>query len=153
MAEIIGRLEEIATLKSAIASKEAELIAIYGRRRIGKTYLIRNYYEDRIAFELTGMNNGTLKAQLLQFSKALQKATNAPLPLAPPQNWVEAFTALELMLSTLSKKKKWVVFLMSFHGSTAGSPVFWRPSIISGIPGPVASPSWLWSSVVPLLLG
>ncbi|HCS22095.1 MAG TPA: ATPase [Bacteroidetes bacterium] len=114
MAEIIGRTEEMAVLKSAMASKEAELIAIYGRRRIGKTYLIRNYYEDRIAFELTGMNNGSLKAQLLQFSKALQKASNAPLPLAPPKSWVEAFTALELMLSSLSKKKKWVVFFDEF---------------------------------------
>lgn len=114
MAEIIGRTEEMAVLKSAIASKEAELIAIYGRRRIGKTYLIRNYYEDRIAFELTGMNNGSLKAQLLQFSKALQKASNAPLPLAPPKSWVEAFTALEGMLSSLSKKKKWVVFFDEF---------------------------------------
>jgi uncharacterized protein len=104
----------MAILKSAIASREAELIAIYGRRRIGKTYLIRNYYEDRIAFELTGMNNGTLKAQLLQFSKSLRKAANAPLPLAPPQSWVDAFTALEQMLGTLSKKKKRVVFFDEF---------------------------------------
>lgn len=114
MAEIIGRKEEIAVLKSAITSKEAELIAIYGRRRIGKTYLIRNYYEERMAFELTGMNNGALKAQLLQFSKALQKATNAPLSLTPPQSWVEAFSALEQVLGTLSKKKKWVVFFDEF---------------------------------------
>jgi hypothetical protein len=114
MAEIIGRKPELNVLKSAIVSKEAELIAIYGRRRIGKTYLIRNYYEDRLAFELTGMNDGTLKAQLLQFSKALQQAANAPLPLAPPASWVEAFTALEKMLGTLNKKKKWVVFFDEF---------------------------------------
>lgn len=114
MEEIIGRKEEMAVLKSAITSKEAELIAIYGRRRIGKTHLIRNYYEDRIVFELTGMNGGGLKAQLLQFSKALQNATNAPLSLTPPQSWVEAFTALEQMLGSLSKKKKWVVFFDEF---------------------------------------
>lgn len=114
MGEIIGRREELAVLKSATGSKEAELIAVYGRRRIGKTYLIRNYYKDRIAFELTGMNNGTLKAQLLQFSKALQNAVNTPLPLAPPQGWVDAFIALEQTLSTLSKKKKWVVFFDEF---------------------------------------
>jgi hypothetical protein len=98
----------------AINSTEAELIAIYGRRRIGKTYLIRNYYEDRIAFELTGMNGGSLRAQLLQFSKAMQQATNAPLPLAPPDSWVNAFIALEQMLKTLSKRKKWVVFFDEF---------------------------------------
>jgi predicted AAA+ superfamily ATPase len=73
------RKEEITILKTAFASKEAELIAIYGRRRIGKTYLIRSYYEDWIAFELTDMNNAALKTQLLQFSKALQKAADASL--------------------------------------------------------------------------
>lgn len=114
MAEIIGRREELEVLKKALDSREAELIAIYGRRRIGKTYLIRNYYEDRIAFELTGMNEGTLSAQLLQFSKSLQQATNAPLPLTPPDSWVNAFTALAQMLKTLSKRKKWVVFFDEF---------------------------------------
>ncbi|RYY00829.1 MAG: ATP-binding protein [Gammaproteobacteria bacterium] len=102
MSEIIGRRDEIEVLKSAINSKEAELIAIFGRRRIGKTYLIRNYYGDRIAFELTGMNNGTLNAQLLQFSKSLQQATNAPLPLVTPESWASAFAALEQILKSLS---------------------------------------------------
>jgi len=49
MAQIIKRKEEIAVLKRAIETKEAELIAIYCRRSIGKTYLIGNYYENRIA--------------------------------------------------------------------------------------------------------
>jgi uncharacterized protein len=114
MTEIIGRKEEMAVLKSTVDSKETELIAIYGRRRVGKTYLIRNFYEGRIAFELTGMNDGTLKAQLLQFSKSLQKATAAPLALKPPESWVDAFTALEQMLGTLSKRRKWVVFFDEF---------------------------------------
>jgi len=114
MAEIIGRKEEIEVLQSAISTKESELIAVYGRRRIGKTYLIRNYYEDRIAFELTGMNDGSLKAQLLQFSNAFQKSANSPLPIRPPQSWVEAFAALEKILGSLDKRKKWVVFFDEF---------------------------------------
>jgi AAA+ ATPase superfamily predicted ATPase len=80
MAEIIGRKEELEVLKTAATSKEAELVALYGRRRIGKTYLIRNFYQDQIAFELTGLHNGSLRDQLLLFSKALQVATKAPLP-------------------------------------------------------------------------
>lgn len=114
MAKIIGRENEIEVLNQALLSKEAELVAIYGRRRIGKTYLVRNYFSERIIFELSGMNNGTLKDQLLLFTKALQAATNTPLAMTPPASWVEAFTSLEQVLSKLSKKKKWVIFFDEF---------------------------------------
>lgn len=114
MAKIIGREDEIEVLNRALLSKEAELIAIYGRRRIGKTYLIRNHFSDRVIFELTGMNNGTLKDQLLLFTKAVQASANTPLAMTPPSGWVEAFTSLEQVLSKLNKKKKWVVFFDEF---------------------------------------
>jgi AAA+ ATPase superfamily predicted ATPase len=114
MAKIIGRKEEIEQLGKAVQTSDAELIAVYGRRRIGKTYLIRNYYEDRLAFELTGMNDGTLKAQLQQFSLSCQRATQSSQALQPPQNWIEAFSVLEKLLSKLNKKKKWVVFFDEF---------------------------------------
>lgn len=114
MAKIIGREDEIEVLNRALLSKEAELIAIYGRRRIGKTYLIRNHFSDRVIFELTGMNNGTLKDQLLWFTKAVQASANTPLAMTPPSGWVEAFTSLEQVLSKLNKKKKWVVFFDEF---------------------------------------
>jgi AAA+ ATPase superfamily predicted ATPase len=55
MDTIIGREEEIELLKEALQSKNAGLIAVYGRRRVGKTFLIRNYFENHMAFELTGM--------------------------------------------------------------------------------------------------
>lgn len=114
MAKIIGRKEEIAVLKRSLASKEAELIAIYGRRRIGKTFLIRNYFEDHIAFELTGMYNGSLQDQLIQFSKAFQKANETSLAFKTPDSWAEAFGALEQLLATKSRRKKWVIFLDEF---------------------------------------
>ena len=69
MKKIIGRKDKIKLLAEAVASKKASLIAIYGRRRVGKTYLIHTYYEDRLAFELTGQRGATLKVQLKQFSK------------------------------------------------------------------------------------
>ena len=159
MADIIGRRDELEVLKKALDSREAELIAIYGRRRIGKTYLIRNYYEDRIAFDLTGMNEGTLSAQLLQFSKSLQQATNAPLPLTPPDSWVNAFTALAQMLKTLSKRKKWVVFFDEFpwlnsrkSGFLEAFDHFWntwasrQPHLIVVICGSAAS--WMIDNIV-----
>jgi AAA+ ATPase superfamily predicted ATPase len=77
MEKIIGRKEEIQLLKQALQSKEAGFIAAYGRRRVGKTFLIHTYFKDHVAFELTGMDEGSLKAQLLQFGKSLQTATAA----------------------------------------------------------------------------
>lgn len=111
MKKIIGRKEEIKLLAEAAASKKASLVAIYGRRRVGKTYLIHTYYEDRIAFELTGQYGASLKMQLKQFSKELQDATGSALALKPPETWVDAFHALEQYLATKDKRKKWVVFL------------------------------------------
>jgi hypothetical protein len=67
-----------------------------------------------MAFELTGMYNGSLTAQLAQFSKAFQKASGSPLEIRPPGNWIEAFSALEKLLAAKGKRKKWVVFLDEF---------------------------------------
>jgi uncharacterized protein len=114
MNNIIGRKEEIQLLRQALQSKKAELIAVYGRRRVGKTYLIHSYFSNEMAFELTGMYGGSLKSQLLQFSRALQKATGSALTLHPPPNWVDAFHALEQYLGIRNSKKKCVVFLDEF---------------------------------------
>jgi hypothetical protein len=54
MDQIIGRIEEKAILNRKLATADPELIAIYGRRRVGKTYLIRTYLNDKMIFELTG---------------------------------------------------------------------------------------------------
>jgi predicted AAA+ superfamily ATPase len=62
--ELIGRKAEQAILKKALASKEAELVAVVGRRRIGKTYLVRNIYAPHICFEVAGLQNSSTKKQL-----------------------------------------------------------------------------------------
>ena len=114
MENLIGRVEEIALLSDVLKSKEAGLVAVYGRRRVGKTFLIHTYFNDRLAFELTGMYGSSLKEQLQQFSKAMQKATGSTLSFKSPENWVEAFHALEQYLAGKTKGKKWVVFLDEF---------------------------------------
>jgi uncharacterized protein len=159
VAKIIGRENEMEVLNRALLSKEAELIAIYGRRRIGKTYLVRNYFADRIIFELTGMNNGTMKDQLLLFTKALQSATNTPLAMTPPASWVEAFTSLEQVLTKLSKKKKWVIFFDEFpwlnsrrSGFLEAFDHFWnswasrQPNLVVVICGSAAS--WMIENII-----
>jgi len=71
-ARIIGREAEKEILKEMLSSKEAELIAILGRRRVGKTFLVRNYYQKYLVFECTGIHEAGLPEQLFNFSRLLQ---------------------------------------------------------------------------------
>ena len=61
---IIGRKEEIALLEKYISSNHSEFIAIYGRRRVGKTFLIRQYFLNQFAFEMTGIIEGKKAEQM-----------------------------------------------------------------------------------------
>lgn len=109
METIIGREEEKKILTNALQSRDPELIAVYGRRRIGKTFLIRNHYHKHIVFELTGIHEANLKDQLRNFSLALQESMGIPIAPAPPGNWIEAFRQLSDHLKTKEGKKPIVV--------------------------------------------
>ena len=68
--KLVGRREEIRLLDRLYKSQEAEFLAIYGRRRVGKTYLITQYFKDRgIFFEITGSYNATEKEQIKNFHR------------------------------------------------------------------------------------
>ncbi|MET0637015.1 MAG: ATP-binding protein [Chitinophagaceae bacterium] len=109
METIIGRNEEKKVLTEALQSGDAELIAVYGRRRIGKTFLIRNHYDKHIRFELTGVHEANLKDQLRNFSLALQSSMAIPITPADPGNWIDAFRLLSDHLKTLLKKEPVVI--------------------------------------------
>jgi uncharacterized protein len=98
MDQIIGRTEEKMILDQKLATGDPELIAIYGRRRVGKTYLIRTYLKDRIKFELTGIHGASLADQLKNFSLALGKALKSTAPVATASSWLEAFNSLDIYL-------------------------------------------------------
>ncbi len=112
MEKIIGREIEQRQLKNIIASQEAELLAIYGRRRIGKTYLIRNAYERQLIFEFSGVHHATLHQQLELFSDTMSKATG--FPITTTTSWTHAFTLLIEYIKPLLKKEKKVVFIDEF---------------------------------------
>lgn len=114
MGQIVGRTEEQKILGQKKSSSKAELIAVLGRRRVGKTYLIRNYFEKEIVFELTGMHDATLKVQLQNFTIAMQKATKSPVLASVPSNWLEAFTILDSFIGTLPTTQPAVIFLDEF---------------------------------------
>jgi len=114
MEQLVGRTEEKKILENALSNAGAELIAMYGRRRVGKTFLIKSVFEKQLAFEFSGVHNANKKEQLEGFSIALQKAMGSSLKLAIPESWIAAFQLLESYLDTIVKKKKVVVFFDEF---------------------------------------
>ena len=111
---MIGRTNEIARLKHSLKSKESELIAIYGRRRIGKTYLIRNCYKDEIIFEATGLYQGSIQQQLNVFLRQLKLVSKSLNNIESITNWEEAFELLKKYISSLRSKGKKVIFIDEF---------------------------------------
>lgn len=91
---LIGREKEQAILQRALRSNESEMVAVIGRRRVGKTYLIRSVYADRIRFETSGVQNAALKEQLGNFYFQLKNTFGASVPLKAPKTWQEAFFIL-----------------------------------------------------------
>lgn len=103
--QIIGREVEKNELKKAERSNEPEFIAIYGRRRVGKTYLIREYFNDAICFEITGIKQASIKEQLDNFARSLGKAIGMGIQTQTPKSWFDAFNQLEKFLESVKPKK------------------------------------------------
>jgi len=113
MATIIGRESEKKELELAYNSKEAEFIAVYGRRRIGKTFLIKNFFQQKecVYFQSTGIYKGTLKQQLARFTKELGDAFYGGASISAPDNWMAAFEALSKAIENIPRNKKVILFL------------------------------------------
>ena len=109
--QFIGRKKEQEILQKALLSHESEMVSVIGRRRIGKTHLIKTFYNDRIVFELTGVKDAPLEEQLSNFTYALQVASENTLIVKPFKDWMEAFFTLSRYLEKLPKDRKHVVFL------------------------------------------
>lgn len=109
---IAGRLPEQHIFEQAIKSQQSEFIAIYGRRRVGKTFLIREYFEKELRFEMTGIYQASLTDQLENFAKALGKSIGVGIQPQTPKSWLDAFGLLENIIESgsKSKKKKQVIF-------------------------------------------
>jgi AAA+ ATPase superfamily predicted ATPase len=96
---IIGREREINQLEAIVASGKAELVAIYGRRRIGKTFLVKEFFKNKFDFYATGIFEGRKADQLTAFNDALNQNSKKPIPKA--QTWMQAFMQLRDDLSSL----------------------------------------------------
>lgn len=110
MEKLVGREFEISELRRCYESNRSEFIIIYGRRRVGKTFLIDKFFHNTYDFTYVGGHNLTTAKQLKNFAKAMKKAQR--LPHVPKYNdWSEAFDDLEEYLESLPDDKRKVVFI------------------------------------------
>lgn len=105
---IVGRKKELATLNRLYSSTQSEFIAVYGRRRVGKTFLIRQFFKNKFVFQLSGLANATTKEQLINFNLTIKRESKQNLPIA--KTWLEAFEQLITLIESSSNERK-VIFL------------------------------------------
>lgn len=105
----IGREYEIRQLEKYRDSKESEFVVVYGRRRVGKTYLIKEFFEDTYDFKVTGLYNQPKQIQLKNFSLAL--LSYGAKFKAMPSDWLEAFEELKKLLKGIREPRKKIVFI------------------------------------------
>ena len=103
-------MQKSGTLGKISSSRKSEFVAVYGRRRVGKTFLIREFFQYEFDFQLTGLANVTTKQQLTNFHASLQRQSPSASDSIPP-NWFEAFQRLINYLEQIKAARKKVVFL------------------------------------------
>ena len=128
---IIGRHEEYARLDRCMEGKQAQLIVVYGRRRVGKTYLINEYFDNKFDFKITGAYDQPKEFQLKKFAGEIKRQTGKDVTL---KDWDEAFEELREYLEKRPKNKKQIVFFDEMP---------WLENQKSGF---MASFEWFWNS-------
>lgn len=110
--KLIGRRKEQEVLKELLHSEQAEFLAVYGRRRIGKTFLIREFFSSQkvLFFNVTGSKDINLQEQVKHFTKELSTVFYNGASIMPGKNWEDAFEELTKAINNISKKTKIVLF-------------------------------------------
>ena len=105
----IGREYEIRQLEKYRNSKESEFVIVYGRRRVGKTFLIKEFFDDTYDFHVTGLYKKPKQMQLKNFYLALQEYGSNLKKV--PSDWLEAFEELKKLLKGIKENRKKIVFI------------------------------------------
>jgi uncharacterized protein len=105
---MIGREPEIKLLNEKYHSDKSEFLAVYGRRRVGKTYLIRNFFQSKYTFQITGIANANLKQQLQNFELVFKE--QHPKLSTKTENWMDAFQQIKNCIEKSRQNKK-VIFI------------------------------------------
>lgn len=107
--ELIGRAAEYRSLEKCYREKHAQLAIVMGRRRVGKTFLVNESFEDDMVFKVTGSKGASMKDQLDNFFDELR--LRDPSFRETPKSWREAFVLLRQYLDSLPKDRRLVVFI------------------------------------------
>ena len=105
---IIGRKRELAQLRNAYESEYSEFVAVYGRRRVGKTFLVREAFDYNFTFQHAGLAKSNMRKQLIAWKSSLADAGHKVG--AAPKSWIEAFDMLKDLIRNSSESKK-VIFI------------------------------------------
>ncbi len=112
MKKIIARDLELELFKKIISSSQAEFLAVYGRRRVGKTYIIREFFAERSTFcEVTGLKGEPMSRQLSEFATAISGVFFNHASIGTPDNWHAAFELLLKTVSSWNRKEPFILFL------------------------------------------
>lgn len=113
---IIGRKKEIHILESFLSSKSPEFLAIYGRRRVGKTFLIKKFFEKKkiVFLNSTGEQDAPMGMQISHFTTQISNVFYGGIELKGGKNWDETFKLLTKAFDTIHKNKKIVLFFDEF---------------------------------------
>lgn len=109
MRALIGRSGEQDRLKMHYLSNKSEFVAVFGRRRVGKTFLVKSLFGQEFSFYATGVQGGDTAAQIQSFNAEIRNFGGATL--SPALNWREAFENLNELICMSPNKKKKVIFL------------------------------------------
>ena len=110
---MIGRKKERRLLNDLALSGEAEFVVIYGRRRVGKTYLVRETFDNKFFFSYTGVANTNARQQRIEFTKSLREYGWTPNSRDKdvPENWFEAFDALRDLIAKANTDERLLIFI------------------------------------------
>ncbi len=157
--KLAGRKKEVKLLNHLLEKDQSEFVAVYGRRRVGKTYLIRQVYKNDIVFECAGLHQKEFGQQLENFWLTLLEYNDGKKIDDLPKTWLQAFSQLKLLIKRQKGNEKKVIFLDEISwfetprsGFLAALDNFWnqfcskREDIILVICGSAAS--WIIKKVI-----
>lgn len=129
--KLIGRKAECERLQKCMDADSAQLVVVYGRRRVGKTFLINQFFKGRFDFKVTGLYNESKETQLKAFMSELNSQTQKENAI--PSDWIDGFNLLKNYLKSLPQNEKHVVFFDEFP---------WFDTAKSGF---LAAFEWFWN--------
>lgn len=128
--ELLGRKEEIRSLEWDLSKGEPQFVAVYGRRRVGKTYLVREMFHDQFTFSHTGLKGADMRGQLAAFRGSLVRSGYTDCPTL--HSWLEAFDELDRLVVSAPPGRK-ILFIDELpwmdtpkSGLVTGLESFWN---------------------------